>query len=127
MLSVAGFSDCENDSPTPGGRQKDLMSVFVNLFALTIRYAVPWLSLCFALFSIGHIMTLAFDSSSAANTWIQLMSNVSRTRAFAFIFGFLGVMYGIQERNLRRSEVKRLRLRVTVLERALLGDRTCQQ
>jgi hypothetical protein len=103
------------------------MLKFINVFALALRYAVPWLCLCVALYLFAGIMAAAFQSESGANIWIQLMSNVSRTRAFAFVFGFLGVLYGIQERNLRRTTVKRLRARLNTLEQALTQKSNASQ
>ena len=90
----------------------------LNVVALTLRYVIPWLGVCVALYLFAGIVAAALGSSSISNAWVQLMSNVSRTRGFAFVFGFLGVLYGIQQRNLRPASVTRLRARLTALEHA---------
>jgi hypothetical protein len=63
-------------------------------------------------------------AQSAAETLISLLSSVSRTRGFAFVFGFCGVVYGLQQRNLRRTETERLHQRIAVCEARLAAVST---
>jgi hypothetical protein len=89
-----------------------------DLLALLIQYALPWIGLAVGLYLFRDAVRQLFNESDSP-IWIGLMTNINRTRAFAFIFGFLGVFYGLQERNLRHSAVTRLRQRIAELEREL--------
>ena len=92
----------------------------VNTLSLAFRYVVPWTALCVAVYLFATSVTAAActsdGSGAASNLWVLLLSNVNRTRAFAFIFGFLGAFYGIQQRNLRLKAVRRLKTRIAALE-----------
>ena len=89
---------------------------FLDLATWVVYSVVPWGLLTVALYLLLRVMTAVSPAQSTAETFISLLSNVSRTRGFAFVFGFCGVVYGLQQRNLRRAEVHRLRARIAALE-----------
>jgi hypothetical protein len=91
----------------------------IKLLDLAARLAdsvLPWALLIAALYLLLHVMTAVSPARSVGDMLISLLSSVSRTRGFAFVFGFCGTAYGLQQRNLRRSESDRLQGRIAALE-----------
>jgi hypothetical protein len=93
----------------------------IDLAAVVLRDVFPWTALCIALYLLLQLVETALPPDS--DPWITLMTNATRTRALAFIFGFMGALYGIQQRNLRRSTEFRLKSRIAALEREITAMR----
>ena len=93
----------------------------IDLTATLLRYAVPWAAVCLALYLFLQIVRAAAGTGSDAI--VALLSNVTRTRALAFVFGVMGALYGIEQRNLRRTATQRLKARIDTLERELAAVR----
>ena len=56
---------------------------------------------------------------STQQIWVELMTNVTRTRGFAFVFGLFSVGYGLRQRAARVSNEKFYRTRIDELESEL--------
>jgi hypothetical protein len=103
-------------------RPPELKLKLIDLAAVALRYVAPWVLLCVALYLLLRVAQIATQPGS--DVLADLLSNVTRTRALAFIFGIMGMMYGIRERNLRRAAVVRLSTRVEALEREVAALRS---
>ena len=105
-------SDFRPDSATPHWLP------LIDKILLVISRALPWLLAILALTVLRDVLLQLTRTDSTPHAWVRLMSDVSRTRAFAFVFGILGALYGIRQRELRRRAVKRLEMRMASLERS---------
>ena len=93
-----------------------LLLKVLDLLALLVDRLIPWFLLLVVIVVFRRLAGFLFSDYSTSETWIAIMANVSRTRAFALIFGFFGILYGLQQRSLRRQAVARLSARVRTLE-----------
>lgn len=88
----------------------------IDLFSFALHRLSPWVLAIVGLYLLRDILVALNQESSATAFWVQLMGNVQRTRGFAFLFGGLAIVYGLKQRELRRTAVDRLSHRVTELE-----------
>lgn len=88
----------------------------LDLIAVLMHHVAPWLLLAIALYLFRDIVIRLTTGETGVEIWVELVSNVSRTRAFAFVFGFFGIYYGLKQRNLRESAVSSLTTRIEELE-----------
>ena len=75
-------------------RPLDLLSFLVT----TILPLLLWLA---ALYTLRDVLLAATQQRSMLPAWVELMSGLSRARGFGFVFGFLGILYGVQQHWLR--------------------------
>lgn len=88
----------------------------LDLIAVLMHSVAPWLLLAIALYLFRDIVIRLTTGETGVEIWVELVSNVSRTRAFAFVFGFFGIYYGLKQRNLRESAIAGLTARIDELE-----------
>jgi len=73
-------------------------------------------------------MFLCVDSlagkKTIADIGVNILANVTISKALAWIFGIGGIGYGLRQQNLRRNNVKRLQNRIKTLEKSLDSRRT---
>jgi hypothetical protein len=76
----------------------------IHFLSILVSKGLPWL---LAILLIRTVADVAVELSGAPNfvgAWIELSSNLKVTRGFAFIFGGLCFLYGLQQRRLRLME-----------------------
>jgi hypothetical protein len=98
----------------------------IDLLTALISKLGPWVLAVLASCYIRASILAATQQQTAWAAWMRMMAGLNQVRAFAFIFGMVGLVYGIRERELRRAAVKRLRRRNTELE-CLLEQREEQR
>ena len=99
-------------------------SVVLKLLTLLINRVFPWV---LAIVLVVAVRDAAMDLAKAPSllaAWVELTGRVKATRPFAFLFGALGIAYGLQQRNLRRAVEARLARRIPELERIIEQHRT---
>lgn len=79
-----------------------------------IRLA-PWLALVLCFWFIEQTAEHLIRKPAGA-TLLQVLANVRVTRSLAFVFGIAGVLYGLQQRSLRRKSEAVYRARIRQLE-----------
>jgi hypothetical protein len=93
----------------PALRSRLLLAVLLEQFA-------RWLPVIIVLVLLKEITHELAGQRSFVDAWLLLMAQAKVTRLFAFVFGFAGVLYGFQQRNLRRSLEKQWQSRLEALE-----------
>ncbi len=88
-----------------------------------IQKVLPWILLLAALYQVRLIASTAIGKESFLEVWIVWMSNAKVTRMSAFVFGLMGVAYGLAQRALRRAAEQKLRGRIAELEAAAEAGR----
>lgn len=78
----------------------------------------PWLILLLVLFVLYEIVTSVSGRHGFFEVWLFLMQYMKLIRGFAYVFGAVGIFYGLRERELRRAAVERLTRRVQEMETA---------
>jgi len=76
----------------------------VHIISLLVSRVGPWV---LAIALIRAVADSALALSGADNlfgAWIQFSTNLKVTRGFAFVFGAVGFVYGVQQRRLRLLE-----------------------
>ncbi len=104
-----------SDATLQGCRHSLAFKILDLLSILSYRVA-PWALLALVFYFFRQIVIGFEEGRPGLEMWIGIMTNVTRTRIFAFIFGFAGMLYGLQQRNLRRAESERLQKRIAELE-----------
>ena len=102
----------------------------IDLLTVAIAKLGPWALAALTAYYIGGAIESATHQSALWPAWMRLMSGLPQVRAFAFIFGMLGLANGIKERELRRTCTERLTKRTAELERQLreqLGKQSYQE
>lgn len=61
----------------------------------------PWAALVLCFWLIERI-AIHLTAQPAGGAILQVLSNIRVTRSLAFVLGIAGVLYGLQQRNLRR-------------------------
>jgi len=88
----------------------------IHLMSLCIQYVLPW-GLGILLVLVVRDTALAMtETDSAAKAWLGIAGNIRVSRGVAFVFGVGSVLYGLQQRNLRRADRTRLLDRIATLE-----------
>lgn len=91
----------------------------IDLTATAIHRIGPWLAAAWLLRLLHELVLAAAGTDDPQSAWITFFSGASRTRVFAFVFGVLGALYGLRQRELRHSAESRLKTRVRLLERQI--------
>ena len=74
----------------------------IDLLTVLISKLGPWLlAVAVAYYIRGSILAVMHEDTLAP-AWMKMMSSLNQVRVFGFIFGLLGLGYGIRERELRR-------------------------
>jgi hypothetical protein len=76
----------------------------IHFLSILVSKALPWV---LAILLIRAVADAAVSLSGAPNllsAWVELSGNLKVTRGFAFIFGGMGFLYGLQQRRLRLME-----------------------
>lgn len=73
-----------------------------------IRKTLPWAALLLALWGILETASGLLGKDSMLEVWIAWMGKARVTRLSAIIFGLAGIVYGLQQRVLRRELEKTL-------------------
>lgn len=90
------------------------------IIAAVLSRSLPWLLLLASLVAFGNAVAELNRGESGRQIWIELMTNVTRTRGFAFAFGVFAVVYGMRERSARIRSDRYLRARISELERQMV-------
>jgi hypothetical protein len=93
--------------------------VLVNVLAILANKVVPWMVGIWFVLTIKDAALAISGENSIADAWVQFTSNIRVSRGFAFLFGACGIVYGLQQRSLRRAEVSELTKKVEKLQSAL--------
>jgi hypothetical protein len=91
----------------------------IDLLTVVIARLGPWALAVLAAYFVRGSIESATHQPTLPQAWMRMMSGLPQVRAFAFIFGMLGLAYGIRERELRRTCTERLMQRTAELERQL--------
>ena len=91
----------------------------IDLVTVLIARLGPWALAVLAAYYIRGCIQSATHQPTLSQAWMRMMTGLPQVRAFAFIFGMLGLAYGIKERELRRASTERLMQRTAKLERQL--------
>ncbi len=105
-----------NSHPTRGAAGDQQSARGLGLVAVLLDRVAPWLLVCISLLLLERAIAAAARADTAGSVIVFLMSNVKVTRGFAFVFGLAGVIYGLQQRSLRRAEAARQERRIAELE-----------
>lgn len=105
-----------SDTVTSSKGADALMLKLIDLLSQMAHRVLPWLLLVVALYVLQRTVGTLTRQETAAGAWIALMGKAQATRFFAFVFGVCGMLYGLQQRNLRRAAIKRLEARIAKLE-----------
>lgn len=95
----------------------------IDLLTVVIAKLGPWALAVLAAYYVRESIQSATHQPTFSQAWMQVMTRLPQVRAFAFIFGMLGLAYGIKERELRRASTERLMQRTAELERQLNEQR----
>ncbi len=95
-----------------------------QLSLVFIQKVLPWVFLLVALYQVRLIASSAMGKESFLEVWLVWMSNAKVTRMSAFVFGLMGVAYGLAQRALRRAAEQRLQSRIARLEAEAEAGRT---
>lgn len=88
----------------------------VHCVAIFVHKALPWI-LAVILLHVVAQSALAFSGTdSLVGAWLELTSNMKVTRGFAFIFGGIGLLFGMQQRRIRQLEQAQFSARISALE-----------
>ena len=88
----------------------------IHLTSLCIQYVLPWGLSILLILAVRDTALAMTETDSAAKAWVDIAGNIRVSRGFAFVFGAGCVLYGLQQRNLRRADRKRLLGRIATLE-----------
>jgi len=89
----------------------------IHLTSLCAQFVLPWVLAILLLLVIRDTALALTETESAARAWLSIARNIRVSRGFAFVFGAGCVLYGLQQRNLRRADRRRLLGRIATLER----------
>jgi len=89
----------------------------IHLTSLCIQYVLPWGLAILLILVVRDTALVVTDTDSVASAWLDIARNIRVSRGFAFVFGAGCVVYGLQQRNLRRADRRRLLDRIATLER----------
>lgn len=95
---------------------------FVQVFLHLIRWG--------GVSYIAHQIYLSIDSLSGKDTLadiglnVNILSDVKVSIALAWIIAVLSILYALRERTLRKTTIKRLQTRITMLEKEIDPKRT---
>ena len=90
-----------------------------HLTALVIHRVLPWLLAIALALAVRKAALDLTHAPSLLAAWVELTGHIKATRPLAFLFGAMGVLYGLKERNLRRVTEARLARRIPELERII--------
>ncbi len=88
----------------------------IDLATVVVSRLGPWILLAAAAYYLRGAVVEAAQEKALWPAWLRMLTRLNQVRAFGFIFGLLGLVYGIRERELRRAAVKRLSERNRELE-----------
>lgn len=91
----------------------------IDLLTVLVSKLGPWILATLASYYVRASILAATHEQSLWPAWLRMMTGLPEVRAFAFLFGMLGLAYGIKERELRRASIERLRHRTEEQERLL--------
>lgn len=91
----------------------------LHLTSLAFKYIVPWLLALAVLAALRDAALALSGQNTLFGAWVEFTSNIRVSRGFAFVFGTLGILYGLQQRSHRRAEEQRLTQRIRQLEHRL--------
>jgi hypothetical protein len=76
----------------------------IHLLSLLISKVLPWVLLIFLIRAVADAAVDLSGAPGVLGAWVELSGNLKVTRGFAFIFGGMGFLYGLQQRRLRLME-----------------------
>ena len=75
----------------------------------------PWVALTVCFWLIERT-AMHLTARPAGGAILEVLSNIRVTRSLAFVLGIAGVLYGLQQRNLRRRSEQLYQQRVRQME-----------
>jgi hypothetical protein len=90
------------NAPPPRSRTASL--AVVHIVALLIQKVLPWILAIVLMTAVRETAYSASGQSRLMDAWRELTQNIKVSRGFALVFGSFGILYGLQQRNLRRAE-----------------------
>jgi hypothetical protein len=81
----------------------------------TVLRLAPWLALVSCFWFVEQTAEHLMQKPAGAAI-LQVLSNVRVTRSLAFVFGIAGVLFGLQQRGLRRKAEALYQERIRQLE-----------
>lgn len=101
-------------------KSKDLITLrIIDLVAIAVHRVLPWLLAIGLLMLARNAVSSITGQDTLTGSWLEFTSHIRVSRGFAFVFGGFGILYGLQQRSLRRAEEKRLYQRLAQLENRL--------
>jgi hypothetical protein len=101
-------------------KNKDLTALrIIDVAAITVHRVLPWLLAIVLLMLVRSTVSSITGQDTLTGAWLEFTSHIRVSRGFAFVFGGFGILYGLQQRNLRRAEERRLFQRLAELENRL--------
>jgi hypothetical protein len=88
----------------------------VHCASLFIHKALPWILAVILLHVVAQSALAFLGTDSLLGAWLELTSNMKVTRGFAFIFGGIGLLFGMQQRRIRQLEQAQFSVRISELE-----------
>lgn len=89
----------------------------IHLTSLCVQYVLPWGLAILLVLAVRDTALALTETDSVTRAWLDIARNIRVSRGFAFVFGAGCVFYGLQQRNLRRADRRRLLDRIAILER----------
>jgi hypothetical protein len=74
----------------------------IDLLTVLISKLGPWVLAAAVSYYIRGSILAAMRQETLLPAWMKMMASVNQVRVFGFIFGLLGLAYGLKERELRR-------------------------
>jgi hypothetical protein len=99
--------------------KRDLPLRLIDLASLFVAKVLPWLLAIWLVYAVKEAAASLSGKDTLLGSIVELAGRVRVTRGFAFIFGGLGIFYGLQQRSLRHAAERYLRGRVAELEAKL--------
>jgi hypothetical protein len=90
---------------------------WVHWVSVFVEKVLPWIAAIGLVLAVRSAALALSGQETTLGAWLELTSRVRVSRGFALVFGGLALLYGLQQRNLRRLETRRLAARIAELER----------
>lgn len=84
-----------------------------------VQLGIRWGALIWIVSLASSAISALAGKHTFADIGIRVLANVSISEGTAYVFGCVGISYGLLQRHLRRNEIQRLAPRIQELERQI--------
>ncbi len=100
------------------------LHIKLNALASIVNTLIKSGSVVAIVYLIYKMVYVLSGKTTNAYFWVKIITSISVGEKLSYLFGTLGILYGIFERRLRKNKVKRLSERIKTLEQFIDKKRT---